>query len=110
MDDVEAHVAGADDPEDGVEVGAVVVEQSVGGVDLGGDGLDVDLEEADGIGIGQHEPGDVVADQRSQGVEVDEAPVVGRNLDGAVARHGHGGGIGSVGRVGDDDLGRGPAP
>ena len=45
VDDVEAHVAGAHLAEDGVEVGAVVVEQAAGVVDGFGDGFDLPLEE-----------------------------------------------------------------
>src|SRR3972149_4968265 len=51
--DVEPHVAGANDAEDGVEVGAVVVDEPVGTVHRPGDLGDVLLEEPEGVGGGQ---------------------------------------------------------
>ena len=60
VDDVEAHVARAHDPEDGVQVGAVVVEKPADAVDGLGDLDDVLLEQAERARVGEHDPGDVV--------------------------------------------------
>ena len=71
--DVEAHVAGAADAEDGVDVGAVVVEQAAGLVHEPGDLGDVLVEHAEGVGVGEHEAGQVVVEQHLERLEVDAA-------------------------------------
>ena len=78
MDDVEAHVPGADDAEDGIEVGTVVVEKATDAVDSGGDSRDVLLEQAEGVGIGQHDAGHVLIQHRLQSGHVDAAAVIAR--------------------------------
>ncbi len=59
VDDVEAHVAGAREAHHGVEVGAVVVERRADAVDDLGDLGDVRVEQAERVGVGQHQAGDV---------------------------------------------------
>ena len=49
VDDVEAHVAGSHHAEDGVEIGAVVVQEPADLVHGGGDGGDVLLEQSQGV-------------------------------------------------------------
>ncbi len=73
MHDVKAHVAGADDPEDRIEVGTVVIEQSAGGVHRRGDLDDVLLEQAEGVRVGEHDPRDIGTECGAQRREVDEA-------------------------------------
>ena len=53
---VKAHVAGAHNAHNGVEVGPVVVAQAAGLVDEPGDLQNVLVENAHGVGIGQHQP------------------------------------------------------
>ena len=107
VDQVEAHVAGADHAHDGVEVGAVVVAQAAGVVDDLGDGQDVGVEEAQGVGVGEHEGGGVGAGGRPQGLQVHAALRIGGHVDHGEAAHGGGGRVGAVGGVGDQDLGPG---
>ena len=57
---VDAEVARLHLADDGVEVGAVGVEERAGRVNGSGDRDDVALEEAAGIGVGEHERGDVL--------------------------------------------------
>ena len=109
MDDVEAHVPGPDQPQDGVEVGAVVVEQPTHPVDGGRDGGDVLLEEPEGVRVGQHDPGHVLVELGGQGVHVHAATGVAGHGDHLVAAEGHRRRVGPVGGVGDDDLVAGPA-
>ena len=78
VDDVEPHVPGPHDTEDGIEVGAVVVEEPTDPVDGGGDLGDVLLEEAERVRVGQHDAGHVLVEHRPQGLHVDAPPVVAR--------------------------------
>ena len=108
MDDVEAHVAGPRVPHHGVEVGAVVVERAARLVDQAGDLGDVLVEEAERVGVGQHQAGDLAGvgvDLRPQVVHLDPAALVGRHLDNLVAGHRHRGRVGAVGGVGRQHLG-----
>ena len=105
VDDVEAHVAGARVAHDRVQVGAVVVEGPARVVDDLGDLRDVLVEEPEGVRVGQHQAGRVVARLRAQVVEVDAAALVGGQLHHLVAGHRHRGGVGAVGRVGGEHLG-----
>ena len=102
--DVEAHVARPDDAQDGVEVGAVVVEQPPDAVDGGGDLGDVLLEESEGVRIGQHDAGDVLVEDRPQRGHVHASAIVAGHRDHLVAAQGHRRRVGAVGGVRDDDL------
>ncbi len=105
MDDVEAHIAGAGHAHDGVGVGAVVVQQAAGGVDDGRHLADVAFEQSQRAGVGQHKGGRVRPDGSAQRVQVDCPVGVGLDLDDLQAAHRRGGGVGAMGRVGDDNLG-----
>ncbi|MBS1221954.1 MAG: hypothetical protein H6R23_1574 [Proteobacteria bacterium] len=104
---VEAHVAGPGLAENCVEVGAVVVEQATGGVNDGGDFLDVAFEHAQGRGIGQHQPGGLQSDRLAQGGKVHIAVGVGGNFADREPAHDGGGGIGAVGGVGHQHFAAG---
>ena len=102
--DVEAHVAHAHLAHDGVHVGAVVVEQCVHGVDDLHNLLQAGLHEAQSVGAGHHEAGEVVAVLRNGGLEglgIDHA-VLGLDGHGGEAGHGGGGGVGAVRGVGNE--------
>src|ERR671919_794396 len=101
--DVEAHVARPNDADDRVEVGPVVVKKPADLVYRRGYPYDVALEEAEGVGIREHETCDVLVEHVDQGLDVHEAALVGTNIDGLVAGKRNAGGIGSVSGVGDDD-------
>ena len=104
---VKAHVAGPDLAHDGVEVGPVVVAQAAGVVDDLGDLQDVGVEQAQGVGIGEHQAGGVRAGGLAQGFQVHAALGVGGDGDHVKARHGGRGRVGAMGSVGDQDLGPG---
>ncbi len=103
--DVEAHVARAADAHDRVQVRAVVVERGAGVVDDAGDLLDVGVEEAERVGVGEHQAGDAVVGQPPQVLEVDAAVGRGADLHDLVARHRHRRRVGAVGRVGRQHQG-----
>ena len=104
VDHVEAHVAGADLAQDGVQVGAVVVEQPAGLVHGGGDGLDVAVEHADGARVGQHDAGGLRADRVAQRRDVHVAVAAGGDLAHVEAGHDGRGRVGAVGGIGHQDL------
>ena len=88
----------------GVHVGAVHVEQGALGVENVGDLVDLALEHADGAGVGQHQRRRVVGDDLFQLRHIDHAQRIGAEVLHLVAADGGRGRVGSVRRVGDDDL------
>jgi hypothetical protein len=110
VEDVDAHVAGTDDPRQGVHVGPVHIDEAALGVDDLGDAADVGLEDAEGVGIGHHERGDLVGHRRLEGGQVDRARVVGLDLPDRVAADVGRGGIGAVGGIRDEDVFPGVPP
>ena len=91
------------DAEDGVEVGAVVVEQPAHLVHGGGDLGDVLLEQAERVRVGEHDAGHVVVEPLAAARPRRRSP---RSSDGTgdrlVAAEGDRRRVGAVGRVGDD--------
>ena len=104
VDDVEAHVAGAHLAENGVEIGAVVVQQAARVVHDARHFLDAPLEHAAGGRIGEHDAGGVRTHGRLQRLDVHVAFVVDGNLFDDAAAHGGGGRVGAVRRLGHDDF------
>src|SRR5262249_1063073 len=108
VDDVEAHVAGPRVPHHRVEVGAVVVERPPRLVNQGGDLGNVLVEDAERVGVGQHQAGDltlVLGQLRPQVVHLHPAHLVGCDFDYLVAGHRHRGRIGAMGGVRRQYLG-----
>ena len=99
---VEPHVSGTDLPQNGVGVGAVVVEQPSGIVHQGSHFGDLFFEESQGVGVGEHDARHPMVQEPPKGLKIDVAPVVGGDLYHIEPRHGGGGGIGAVGRIGHD--------
>ena len=65
---------------------------------------DVFLEHADGVGIGDHDPGDIFGDGARQGFGIHHAARVGRDVFDRVAGHVRGGGVGAVGGIRNQKL------
>ena len=61
---VDAEIAGPHLADDGVEIGAVAIEIGAGRMHGLGDLDDLALEQAAGVGIGQHDRGDIRAERR----------------------------------------------
>ena len=101
---IKAGVARADDAHDGVEVGAVIVAQAAGLVDNLGDLGDVRVEQADGVGVGEHQPCGVLVGCLTQRLDIDAAVGERRDADDMKARHSGGGGVGAVSRVRNQDV------
>ena len=104
-----AHVgpepAGPGHADEGVEVGAVEVHLAAGLVHRGADVADGGLEHAVGRGVGHHQGGHVGGvggELGPQVVEVDVAVVVARHHHDLHADHRRAGGVGAVGRGGDE--------
>ncbi|VBB40558.1 hypothetical protein TRIP_E300085 [uncultured Spirochaetota bacterium] len=101
---IDAALAGLEDPGEGVHVGPVPVHQAAGLVYHGGYLRDIPLKEAEGVGVGDHYPGHIVVQGGFQGFDVDVAILAGGNCLGAETGHGAGGGVRSVGGVGDEHF------
>ena len=71
MDDVEAHVPGPRDPDDRVQVRAVVVEECPSVVEDRSDLLDALVEEPERRGIREHEPGRALVHLAAEILEVE---------------------------------------
>ena len=105
VDDVEPHVTRPHLAQNGIEVGAVVVQQATGLMHDVGNLLDAPFEHAEGAGIGQHDAGGLRSHRRLQRLDIDIALVVGRHLARHVAEHCRRGRIGAVRRVRHQYLG-----
>ena len=103
VDDVEAHVARARDPDDGVQVRAVVVEERARVVEDPRDVLDALVEEAERRGVREHEPGRPLVHLAAEVVEVEVPARVGLDLLELVAGHRHARRVRPVRGVGGDD-------
>ena len=101
---VKAHVAGAGNAEQRVQIGAVHVDEAADVVHELRDFGDARFEQADRVGIGDHQRGDVGVEHLLQAFHINEAVGSAGELDHFVTGDDDGGGIGAVGAVGDDDL------
>ncbi len=115
MHDVDADRSRAQDAREGVHVRAVAIDQAACSMHGAGDLLDVAVEEAEGVRVGDHEARDLGAGRSVQGGlerrHVDSALCVGRNGLGREAGHRAGRRVRAVGGVGyEDDLARGVGP
>ena len=99
MHHVEAHIAGAGDAHDRVQVGAVVIAEAPRRVHDLGDGEDVFVEQAHRVGVGEHEAGGVRPGGRAQGAEIHAAVRQGGDVHHLEACHGRAGGVCAVGGI-----------
>jgi hypothetical protein len=104
MDDVEPHVARPGVAHDGVDVRPVVVERRPHVVDEARDLLDVLVEHAERVRVGEHQAGDVRVELLPQVADVDAAALVRAELDHLIARHRHRRRVGPVRGVGREHL------
>ena len=73
VDAVKAHVAGAHNAHDGVQIRAVIVAQAARLVDKTRDLQNVFVKNADGVRVRQHQSGGVVAEHGLERLEIDAA-------------------------------------
>ena len=104
MDAVKAHVAGADNTHDRVEVRTVVIAQAARLVDDLRDLKNVLVKNTDGIRVREHQARGVGADCRAQRVQIDTAVRAGGDVHDLIAAHGSRGRVRAMGRVRNDDL------
>ena len=102
--DVDAEIARARDANESVHVGAVHIDEAAFVVHDAADFANVLFEDADGVGVGDHETSHIVGHGLVEGFEVDHAAFVRLDVFDRVADHHGGGGIGAVGRIGDEDF------
>ncbi|MPN24717.1 hypothetical protein SDC9_172119 [bioreactor metagenome] len=104
---VEPHVPRAGDAQDGVHVGAVVIQQAARFMHHVRDFSDIGIKQPQRIGVGQHESGHLFIQQPGQSLQIHEPAFVRRHADHLEPGHRRGCGIGAVGGVGNNDA---PAP
>ena len=101
---INPHVARPDDPEDCIHVGSIEIEQASSIVDQGGDLADLGIEQTDGVGVGYHEHGRLVAQLGLEVSQVDQTATVALDRDGFKPGEMGRGGVRSVGTVRNQDL------
>ena len=101
---VDPHLGDVHVAHQGVHVGAVTVDQSALLVDDLGDLGHVALEDAQGVGIGQHDAGRVLVHDLADGLGGDDPVLVQLDRDGRVAANGRGRRVRAVRRAGHDHL------
>ncbi len=101
---VETHVTRPADAHECVQVGSVVVEHRSGGVDHLGYIQYLSLEQPQGIGVRQHQRGDLWRKLRLQVGEADPAVRTRLHLHHVETTEGRARGVGAVRRIGDEDL------
>ena len=104
MDHVEAHVPRAALPHDGVKVRTVIVHEPPRVMDDSSYLGDVAVEDPQRVGVGEHKPRGLGANDAREGLKIYAPVLVGWNLDGLESRHDRRRRIGAMGRIGDDDL------
>ena len=102
--DVDAEIAGACDADERVHIGAVHVDEAAFVVHDAADLANVFFEDADGVGVGDHETGHIVGHGLREGFEINHATFVRLDVFDGVADHHGRGGIGAVGGIGDKDF------
>ena len=100
---VDAEIAGARLPDQRVHVGAVHVEQAALSVQNLGDLVDLLLEDAQRVGVGEHERGDIFVHLRCERGDVDHAAGVRLQILDGIVHHGSGRGIRAMGGVWNQD-------
>ena len=93
---IDAEIARAHPADDRVEIRAVAIDVTARRVHRVRDRLHVALEQAAGVGIGDHHPGDVRPQPRLERLQVDAAVLGGRNVLDRKAGKGGGGRVGAV--------------
>ncbi len=104
MQHVEAQVAWPHHSQQRVHVRSVAVYQPATTMHHLDHRLDLLFEQAEGIGIGEHEAGDGIVALGAQRLDIDVAAGIGGDLHDPQAAHRCGGRVRSVGRVGDQNL------
>src|ERR1700674_2367926 len=104
MDSVEAHVPRAADAHERVQVGSVVVQLGSGRVNKFRYIQYLTLKQPQGIGVCEHERGDVLGQLALQVRQADPSVRTGLDLDHAEAVERGAGGVGTVGRVRHQNL------
>src|SRR5205807_3632010 len=94
--DVDTEVARPNLADQGVHVGAVHIEQAALGVQNLGDFVDLLLEDAQRVRVGEHERGNFVVHLRFKRGDLDHAAGIGLQILYRVAHHRSGGGVGTV--------------
>ena len=101
---VDAEIGRPHPPDDRVEIGAVAVKERAGRMHRGGDLDDLVLEQAAGVGVGQHQRRDIGAELCLERGEIDPAARVGRDRLDRIAAGRRGRRVGAVRRFRHQDA------
>ena len=104
LNHVEAQITRSGFSHECVGVGAVAVQEPPLTVNNPGNLFDASLKESQGIGICQHEPGDISGHQFLEMIDVYTAFSIGAHRDGLETAQGAGGRIGAMSGIRDQDL------
>ena len=104
VDAVKAHVAGAHDAHDGVQIRAVIVAQAARLVDKTRDLQNVFVKNADCVRVRQHQARGVVAEHGLERLEIDAAVRRGRDIHDLIAAHGSCSRVRAMRGIRNDDL------
>ena len=104
MHDIGAEIARPRDADQRVHVGAVHVELRALRVQDFRDARDLLFEDAERVGIGEHQRGDIFIDGAGQLVDIHHAERVGFDVLDRIAGHAGCGRVGAVRRIGNEQL------
>ncbi len=102
--DIKAEVAGTNDPKQGVEVGAIAINQTAGFVHQADHFDDIFIKEAQRVGISQHQAGQGLIAFSFECFQVHVAAFIRGQGNHIESTHRGGGRVGAVGGIGDQDL------
>ena len=101
---IDTQSAGLGDPQNGIKVGSIAVEQATATVDQISDLIYVLLEQPQRVGIGQHQADNGVVAYLLQRIQIHIPSLVRRDLHDIEAAHAGGSRVGAVGRVRNQDF------
>src|SRR5437868_3076415 len=104
MHNVHAEIAGPRDTHQRIHVGAVHVKQRAFFMQDVRDALDVFFENPERVGVRDHEGGDILIHNALEQRKIHHSAVVRVNILDSVTGGGSGGGVGSMGGIGNQDL------
>ena len=104
MNTVKAHVARTCPAYDGIQIGSVIVAKAARLMDNLCDFADIGIKNTQRIRICQHQPGSILTDSLFQRFQIYAAFFIGCHMDNLIACHRGRCRVGSVCRIGNNDL------
>ncbi len=105
MNHVETHVTRTRQPEQGVEIGSIIIKQAALVMNHPRNLRDIFLKKPDRVGIRQHQGGDLTVKRRLQRAQVHATIRTGLDRDHIIPRQPRAAGIGAVGGIRNEHFG-----